>query len=143
MFPLSNLLLLLDTSTLIQLNATLGYFFFAFTGSYIQEILAVYRGTQKRTKMHKIIIGTIIGALLYFILKNRYLTDMDIISSAAINLFCGSLGYEIFSKCSSIENLKKLARDLHDIVANIFGIDEIFKGISKKKDTKKEEDEEG
>ena len=47
------------------------------------------------------------------------------------------MGYEVFSKCSSIENIKQLARDIHDIIKSIVGIDDVLDDKKKDNDDKK------
>ena len=131
----------LDTETLKEIHISLGCFFFAFTGSYLQELLNIYRGIQRSTRLHKIIIGTIIGTLLYMTIVYRYFRDLHITLLVIINVFCGSVGYEIFRKCSSIESMKEAARDVNDIFKNILGIDALLE-YKKGKDNAKDESEE-
>ncbi len=50
-----------------------------------------------------------------------------------VNVFSGSIGYEIFRKCSSLEDFKGFANDVHDIIKNLFGIDNVFKKDKKEK----------
>lgn len=127
-------ILALDTDTLFQINRVIGCFFFAFTGAYIRELLLLYKSVQKETSLYKIIIGTIIGGLLFFIVQAKYLQGLDFISTVGVNMFSGSLGYEIFSKCSSVENIKQLASDVHDIIKSIIGIDDIIQHTHHKDD---------
>lgn len=112
--------------------------FFAFSGSFLQESLAIYQGKQKSTRFHKMVIGTIIGGLIYLIIQNKYFSSLGTTFTTVINVFCGVIGYEIFNKCSSIRSMAELAEDLHKIVFKIFGIDTILKSNKKdKEDLKK------
>ena len=131
----------LDTETLKEIHISLGCFFFAFTGGYLQELLNIYRGIQRSTRLHKIVIGTIIGSLLYMTIVYRYFRDLHITLLVIINVFCGSVGYEIFRKCSSIESMKEAARDVNEIFKNILGIDALLE-YKKGKDNSKDESEE-
>jgi len=57
-----------------------------------------------------------------------------------VNVFSGSIGYEIFRKCSSLEDFKGFANDVHDIIKNLFGIDNVFNNDKKDKKEKSEDD---
>lgn len=131
-------LFILDTEVLQHINYVIGMMFFAFSGSYLQETLAIYRGSQKSTRLHKIIIGTIIGGLIYLVIQNKYFASLGLTLTTVINVFCGSIGYEIFNRCSSIKSISELADDLHKIISNFFGIDSLLKGKDKEKN--KEDD---
>ena len=125
----------LDTNILIGVNSTISCFFFAFAGAFLQEVITIYKNLEYRINLHKILIGTMIGALLFLALKYYYFNDLGVIESSVINLFCGVIGFEIFLHCSSIDNLKDLANDIHQIIRNIFSLDDL---LSKKKDSDKE-----
>lgn len=129
-----NHIIILDTEILQHINYIIGTMFFAFSGSYIQELLSIYRGSQKTIRLHKIIIGTIIGGLLYLVVQNKYFASLGITLTTVINVFSGSIGYEIFNRCSSIENMKKLANDINDIIRNIFGLDSMLKNKAKEEE---------
>lgn len=130
----------LDMESLKNINLLFGCFFFAFTGSYLQEVSNIYKGKQRVTRIHKVVIGTIIGMGLYLIISAKFLTNAGISLSVAINVLCGLLGYEIFNKCSSIDGMKQTAADINEIVGNLFGIkdylDKLFRSDndSSKKD---------
>jgi hypothetical protein len=128
---------ILDADQLSQLNSIIGCFFFAFTGAYIRETVCMYTGVQKEASLHKIIIGTIIGGALFNGLRDKYFIDFSLISITIINIISGTVGYEVFSKCSSIENIKQLARDIHDIIKSIVGIDDVLDDKKKDNDDKK------
>jgi len=117
---------IVDVESLKNINLLIGCFFFAFTGAYLQEVSNIYKGKQRVTKIHKVVIGTIIGMGIYLILAARYIRNVGITLSVTINVICGLLGYEIFNRCSSIDNLKKTASDIHDIISNLFGITDYF-----------------
>ena len=101
----------LDTETLKTLYVIAGCLFFSFTGSYLQELLNIYRGIQRLTRLHKILIGTIIGTLFYMTIVYRYFKDSNITVLVIVNVFSGSIGYEIFRKCSSLDDFKGFAND--------------------------------
>ena len=132
----------LDTETLKTLYVIAGCLFFSFTGSYLQELLNIYRGIQRLTRLHKILIGTIIGTLFYMTIVYRYFKDSNITVLVIVNVFSGSIGYEIFRKCSSLDDFKGFANDVHDIIKNLFGIDNAFKSSSSKEEKKDSEDDE-
>ena len=97
----------------------------------------MYTGVQKEASLHKIIIGTIIGGALFNGLRDKYFIDFSLISITIINIISGTVGYEVFSKCQSIENIKQLARDIHDIIKSIVGIDDVLDDKKKDNDDKK------
>ena len=80
----------------------------------MQEVSNIYKGKQRVTRIHKVVIGTIIGMGLYLIISAKFLTNAGISLSVAINVLCGLLGYEIFNKCSSIDGMKQTAADKRD-----------------------------
>ena len=57
----------LDTNILIGVNSTISCFFFAFAGAFLQEVITIYKNLEYRINLHKILIGTMIGALLFSI----------------------------------------------------------------------------
>ena len=134
-------LFILDAQVLQHINYVIGTMFFAFSGSYLQETLAIYRGSQKATRLHKIIIGTVIGGLIYLVVQNKYFSNLSITFTTIINVFCGAVGYEIFNRCSSINSMSELANDIHKIIRNIFGIDSLLNSSTKENDTKKKNTE--
>lgn len=133
-----------DVESLKNVNLLIGCFFFAFTGSYLQEISNIYNGKQRVTKIHKVVVGTIFGMIIYLVLAARYIENIGVTLSVAINVICGLLGYEIFNRCSTIDGIKKLTQDISDIASNLLHIfdfvGDIFKGDSNKdkKDDKHE-----
>lgn len=133
---------ILDTETLQHINFIMGTIFFAFSGSYIQEVIHVYHGRQRTVKMYKVIIGTVIGGLVYLVVQNNYFSSLGIIATTIINFIFGAVGYELFSRCSSIESLKKLANDINDIIRNITGIDIVLFHYSNKRNKDKYDDDE-
>lgn len=72
----------------------------------------------------------------------RYFKDSNITVLVIVNVFSGSIGYEIFRKCSSLDDFKGFANDVHDIIKNLFGIDNVFKSSSSKEEKKDSEDDE-
>ena len=108
-----------NVETLKNLNLLIGCFFFAFTGAYLHELNKIYSGKQRATKIHKIVIGTIIGMGLYLVMTYKFIHDLNISIAVALNVVCGLLGYEIFNRCSSIEGLKDTSKDVGDIVKNL------------------------
>ena len=135
-----NSLLVLDISLLSHINLIIGAFFFSFSGAYIQELLSIYRGVQKHPKLYKVIIGTAIGAMLYIYIFEKYIGNLGVATTTIINTFSGSVGYEIYNRCNTLEGIKKLATDINDIITSFLGIDSILKGKKEKseKDAKKE-----
>lgn len=127
-----------DVESLKNLNLIIGCFFFAFTGSYMQEILNIYRGFQRATRIYKVVIGTIIGMGVYLMLSLYVLKRITVPVMIAINVLTGALGYEMFNQCSSIDNIKKLSADINEIFRNLTGIARIFSSDDKK-DTKSED----
>lgn len=127
-----------DVESLKNLNLIIGCFFFAFTGSYMQEILNIYRGFQRATRIYKVVIGTIIGMGVYLLLSLYVLKKITVPVMIAINVLTGALGYEMFNQCSSIDNIKKLSADINEIFRNLTGIARIFSSDDKK-DTKSED----
>ena len=108
-----------DMETLKNINLLIGCFFFAFTGAYLRELNNIYAGRQRDTKIHKVVIGTIVGMGIYLILVYKFIHDLNIIISVALNVICGLLGYEIFNRCSTIDGLKKTSSDVGEIVKNL------------------------
>lgn len=97
----------------------MGCFFFALTGSYLRELNNIYRGEQRGTKIHKVVIGTIVGMGLYLIFMYKFIHGLNITISVALNVVCGLLGYELFTKLGSIDDIKKLSSDVAEIVKNL------------------------
>ena len=128
-----------DVVSLKNLNLIIGCFFFAFTGSYMQEILNIYRGFQRSTRIHKVVIGTIIGMGVYLMLALYVLKNVTVPVMIAINVLTGALGYEIFNQCSSIDNIKKLSADINEIIRNLTGIAKIFSDDKKDNSDKKDD----
>ena len=128
-----------DVESLKNLNLIIGCFFFAFTGSYMQEILNIYRGFQRSTRIHKVVIGTIIGMGVYLMLALYVLKNVTVPVMIAINVLTGALGYEMFNQCSSINNIKKLSADINEIIRNLTGIAKVFSD-DKKDDSGKKDD---
>ena len=133
----------MDVESLKNINLLIGCFFFAFTGSYLQEISNIYNGKQRVTKIHKVVVGTIFGMVIYLVLAARYIENIGITLSVAINVICGLLGYEIFHRCSTIEGIKKFTRDIRDIISNLLHIFDFIGDIFKDKpdDDKKDKEE--
>lgn len=131
--------LTLDTKVLFHINLLIGCFFFSFTGSYIQELLAVYNGIQRTTKIHKLIVGTLIGGVLFFYLSDKYFKDLNVIVTTVANIACGAFGYEVFNRTSSLESLKKTSELIREIIGNLFAIDNLFRKKEKEEDKNKDE----
>ncbi len=112
----------LDTESLKNINLIIGCFFFSFTGSYIQEIANIYKGKQRSTKIHKVVIGTIIGMGFYLLLVSKFIRNVNISLSVTLNVISGLLGYELFNRTSSIENIKQTTSDINEIFRNLFNI---------------------
>ena len=93
----------------------------------------MYKGNQRDATNYKIIIGTIVGGLLFIIIKDKYFISYDYMSTLIINIFAGTIGYELYNKCSSLEQMKNLAKDIHDIISNILDIDDFLKNGKQKK----------
>lgn len=126
----------LDTESLKNINLLIGCFFFAFTGSYLQEISNIYNGKQRVTKIHKVVIGTIIGMGFYLFISTYFFKHVGVTLSVALNVLSGLLGYEVFNRCSSIEGLKKTSKDINEIVQNLIGIKISFGKITDSDDDK-------
>lgn len=126
----------LDVGSLKNINLLFGCFFFAFTGSYLQELSNIYNGKQRVTKIHKIVVGTIFGMIIYLVLAARYIENIGITLSVAINVICGLLGYEIFNRCSTINGIKTFTSDLRDIVSNLLHIFDFIGELFKKDNDK-------
>ena len=108
-----------DVDTLKNLNLIIGCFFFAFTGAYLQELSNIYNGKQRGTKIHKVVIGTIVGMGIYLLLVYKFIHDLNITISVALNVISGLLGYEVFNRCSTIDGLKRTSSDIGEIVKNL------------------------
>ena len=126
----------MDMDSLKNLNLLFGCFFFAFTGAFLQEIITIYKGNQRSIKVHKMIIGTIIGMILFMLILGRYLNDMNIAFSVFANVICGLFGYEMFTRSTSLERLKNTTKDIHEIITNLTGIDDLIDRVFGSKDTK-------
>ena len=124
----------MDTESLKNLNLLFGCFFFAFTGAFLQEIITIYKGNQRSIKVHKMIIGTIIGMILFMLILGRYLNDMNIAFSVFANVICGLFGYELFTRSTSLERLKNTTKDIHEIITNLTGIDDLIDRVFGNKD---------
>ena len=118
-----------DVESLKNLNLLLGCSFFAFTGAFLQEIITIYKGHQRSIKIHKIIIGTIIGLILFMLILGRYVEHINISFGIFANVICGLFGYELFSRSSSLDRLKNTTKDIHDIITNLTGIDDLIDRI--------------
>ena len=129
----------LDVESLKNLNLIVGCFFFAFTGSYMQEILNIYRGFQRATRIYKVVIGTIIGMGVYLLLSLHLLKNISIPVMIAINVLTGALGYEVFNQCSSIDNIKKLSADINEIFRNLTGIGDFLSRLFGNNNDKKDD----
>lgn len=129
--------LLLDVNILNDINQYLSFFFFSFAGAFLQEIQAVYHGNQKRTKTYKTVIGGLIGTLIYFIIRELYFQDIHLVPSIILDVFSGSIAYEIYDKTTSIESFKQLAKDINEIVRTILGLDRYIKSDKESDDDKK------
>lgn len=92
---------------------------FVFFGTYVREISLVYTRRQKCTDKFKMFIGTLIGIILTSGIKEYYLKGINVDSMQIIlpAFMCGVLGYEVFTRIGSISDIKRLARDLREIVS--------------------------
>lgn len=126
----------LDTESLKNINLLIGCFFFAFTGSYLQEISNIYKGKQRVTKIHKVVIGTIIGMGFYLFISAYFFSHVGVTLSVALNVLSGLLGYEVFNRCSSVEGLKSTSKDINEIFQNLLGIKSILGKIADSNDDK-------
>lgn len=137
-FKMIESILNMDTELLLNINSTISCFFFAFAGAFLQEILTIYKNVEYKISLHKILIGTLIGAILFVFIHTRYFSALKPLESSALNVFCGTIGFEIFIHTSSIDNLKDLANDIHQIIKNFFNLDEL---LSSKKDQRSKSDD--
>ena len=126
----------MDMESLKNLNLLFGCFFFAFTGSFLQEVINIYKGKQRSTKIHKMIIGTIIGMIIFLLILGRYLNELNVAFSVFANVICGLFGYELFTRSTSLERLKNTTKDIHEIITNLTGIDDLIDKIFGNKDKK-------
>lgn len=116
-----------------------GYILFALIGSGLKEIY-LYKIKHESThtgRMWRIIIGTCVAMFLTMAVKDYLLHDEGTWKTMAfIGFFFGVLGFDLFGKLASIDGLKELAKDIHDIYITLFTYN---KNEEKKEEDKKKE----
>lgn len=117
-----------------------GYFLFALIGSCSKEIylFKVKRESTHIDRMWRILLGTIVATFMGLAFKDWVLGEQATwkIMSFVCYLF-GILGFDLFGKFSSIEGIKELAKDIHEIYENITHQSKPEEDTSKQKDKPK------
>lgn len=98
-----------------------GYFLFALCGSFIKESYNNYINKKEKIETIKIVISTVISVTITYMIKEYFFQDEQYRKLClSISLILGILGFEIFTKISTVEGLKSLSMDIHIIIKNLF-----------------------
>lgn len=81
------------------------YFIISLFGAFTSDILRTLRGKNKKIKVTRIFIGATFSAFLMFGLEKILLSKISINIIVFITFFVGSIGFEVFNKLSSIDNI--------------------------------------
>lgn len=113
----------------------IGLILFALAGAFFKEFFESYKNNS-RIYPFKIIIATVISSTLSFSIKEYFFPDINSMKPMlAVSLIFGIIGFELFTKISSIEGIKSLSADIGIIIKNlIFTVEHLD---SKKKDDDK------
>lgn len=100
----------------------IGYVLFALIGSCSKEIylFKIRQESSHTGRMWRILLGTVVATFMAMAFKDWVLGERATwkIMSFICFLF-GILGFDLFGKLSSIEGLKELAKDIHEIYESI------------------------
>ena len=101
----------------------IGFFIFSFTGSFVKELYLTNTSNGEHEFVpYRVIMSTLIASFGSLAFKGYFLNTPE--HSWMIMIFVsfvfGLLGFEIFQRLSTIDGVKSLASDIHDIAINIW-----------------------
>ena len=99
-----------------------GYILFALIGSGLKEIYLfnIQHQSTHSGRMWRILIGTCVATFITLALKDYVFQDKGTWKLMSfIGFFFGCLGFDLFGRFSTIEGLKALAHDIHEIYESL------------------------
>lgn len=120
----------------------IGYFLFALIGSCSKEIylFRIRRTTTHSGRMIRITLGTIVATFMALAFKDFFLADRGTWKVMSfVSFLFGVLGFDLFGKLSSIDGIKDLAKDVHQVYEYATTPSEPSAEHNKKKPTRKDD----
>ena len=92
----------INTFSMFCLDA-LTYFLIAMIGSLVKDVYDITVGIRSKFEIKKILVGTVLSVFTIFFFRGYLNTDWTI----ALTFILGVIGWELFSKISTIDGLTK------------------------------------
>lgn len=92
------------------------YFIIAMVGAFVKDIYDTYSGTRPRIEIYRIFVSTTLSTFLTFAARD-YVGENSL---PAVNFVLGVIGWELFSRVSTIDGLVKTIKDGRQLLLTLF-----------------------
>jgi len=92
------------------------YFIIAMVGAFVKDIYDTYSGTRPRIEIYRIFVSTTLSTFLTFAARD-YVGENSL---PAVNFVLGVIGWELFSRVSTIDGLVKTIKDARQLMLTLF-----------------------